>query len=280
MVVSQWRGEVLASAIDGIAMSFKSTMKLRRAMAFRAVELAVRADRFHERVVTLPLKEEQSEDIPVLRGMEDIVKVVRRLRPFERVQHRTAEQCGRVQQQTFERTVDLPLRPESSVEVAGSSPRERVQQLTAEQIEDVLQLPEEAVEAVTPVQHERVRRRVAERIGDVSQFREEVVDEEAPETASQDWLPSWTMSRLPKLPFRSEFLKGCLNSPALSRCPRILARRMSRYHLGGNDYRPHTTHNTTTTPPPQHHHNTPPQHTTPHTRQPTVILRVSSSREK
>ena len=94
-------------------------------------------------------------------------------------------------------------------------PRERVQQLTAEQIGDVPQLPDETVEAVTLVPRGRVQRRVAECIGGVPQFREENVDEEAPETASQDrgcseqWSgPSWTMSRLPKLPFRSDFLKG------------------------------------------------------------------------
>ena len=132
-------GETLTSVLDGISMSFKSPVKLKRALAFRAVELAVRADRFHEWVVeqsmdvTLPLKEELSVDIPVPRGMEDIVKVVGRLRPFERVQQRTAEWAvfldprGRVQQQTAERTMDLPLLPESSVEVARFSPRERVQ---------------------------------------------------------------------------------------------------------------------------------------------------------
>ena len=51
-----------------------------------------------------------SEDIPVPSGMEDIVKVAGRLRHFERVQQRIVEQavcldpCGRVQQQTVERT--------------------------------------------------------------------------------------------------------------------------------------------------------------------------------
>ena len=101
--------------------------------------------------------------------------------------------------------MDLPLRPVSSVDVARFSPRERVQQLTLKQI------------------------------GDVPQFRDEIVDEEAPETASQDWLVQRTGRRAlvdrveaAKLPFGSEFLKGCVNSPALSTCPRILARRMSR----------------------------------------------------
>ena len=37
--------------------------------------------------------------------------------------------------------------------------------------------------------------------------------------------PSWTVSRLPKLPFRSEFLRGCVSSSASSRCPRTLARK-------------------------------------------------------
>ena len=41
----------------------------------------------------LPLKEEQSEDFPVPLDMEDIVKVVGWLRPFERVLQRTAEQA-------------------------------------------------------------------------------------------------------------------------------------------------------------------------------------------
>ena len=79
---------------------------------------------------------------------------------------------------------------------------------------------------------ERVQQLTVEQIGDVPQLREEIVDEEAPETASQDRRlqrtgkrdrPSWTMSRLPKLRFRSEFLKGCVNSQALSGCPRILS---------------------------------------------------------
>ena len=89
---------------------------------------------------------------------------------------------------------------------------------------------------VTLVPRERAQGRVAERFGDVLPFREEIVNEEAPETASQDPLlqrvqesgPSWTMSRLPKLPFRIEFLKGCVNSPALSRCLKFFTRRMSR----------------------------------------------------
>ena len=61
-------------------------------MAFRAVELAVRADRFYERVedqsvgVALPLKDEQSDDIPAPPGMEIIVEVVGRLRLLEPVQ--------------------------------------------------------------------------------------------------------------------------------------------------------------------------------------------------
>ena len=72
----------LASVLDCISMSFKSPVKLKRTLTFRAVELAMRADRVHERVVdqsvdvTLPLKEELSVDIPVPLGMEDIVKVV------------------------------------------------------------------------------------------------------------------------------------------------------------------------------------------------------------
>ena len=84
-------------------MSFKSPVKLRRALVFRAVELAMRVDRVHERVVdqsvdvTLPLKEEQSLDILVSLGIEDVVEAVRRLPSFERVQQRTAEQaeCNR-----------------------------------------------------------------------------------------------------------------------------------------------------------------------------------------
>ena len=88
---------------------------------------------------------------------------------------------------------------------------------------------------MTLVPRERAQGRVAERLGDVLPFREETVDEEAPETASQDPLLQrtgeralWTMSRLPKLPSRIEFPKGCVNSPALSRCPKFFTRRMSR----------------------------------------------------
>ena len=58
VVASPCRGESLASVLEGISMSFKSPMKL------RPLELAMRVDRVHERVVdqsvdvTLPLKEE------------------------------------------------------------------------------------------------------------------------------------------------------------------------------------------------------------------------------
>ena len=66
MVASPCRGEALASVLDGISMSFKSPVYLRMALAFRAVELAMRVDRVHEQVVdqrvdvALPLKEELS----------------------------------------------------------------------------------------------------------------------------------------------------------------------------------------------------------------------------
>ena len=135
MVVSPCRGEGFGECVGVHRDVFQVANEAQ--VAFRVVELALRADRFHERVVdqsvgvTLPLKEEQSEDFPVPLDMEDIVKVVGWLRPFERVLQRTAEQavyldpCGRVQQQIFERTVDLTLRPECSDEVARFSPRER-----------------------------------------------------------------------------------------------------------------------------------------------------------
>ena len=94
------------------------------------------------------------------RGMEDIVKAVTRLRPYERVQQRTVE-----------RRVDLPLLPESAVEVARSIPCERVQQ------QGVLQPPEETVEAVRSIPCERVQQRAVERMVDKStpQTREESV---------------------------------------------------------------------------------------------------------
>ena len=69
-------------------MSFKSPVYLRMALAFRAVELAMRVDRVHEQVVdqrvdvALPLKEGVSADISVPPGMEDIVKAVRMLPPL------------------------------------------------------------------------------------------------------------------------------------------------------------------------------------------------------
>ena len=101
--------------LDGIV---QVACEAQEGVGSRAVELAMRVDRVHERVVdqsvdvTLPLKEELSVDIPVHPGMEDIVKAVRRLRPLERVQHRTVEQAvslsprRRVQQQTAERMVE------------------------------------------------------------------------------------------------------------------------------------------------------------------------------
>ena len=124
----------------------------------------MRVDRVHERVVdqsvdvTLPHKEELSVDIPVLPGMEDIVQAVRRLRPFERV-----PLC------TVERMVDLPLLPESAVEVARFSPCERVQQ------QGVLQPPEETVKSVRSISCERVQQQVVECMVDKSipQSREE-----------------------------------------------------------------------------------------------------------
>ena len=89
-------------------MFFKSPVKLKRALAFRAVELAMRVDRVLERVV------DQSVD----------VTSAGRFRSFERVQQRTAEQAvslaprERVSQETAERQVELPLMPEATVEVA------------------------------------------------------------------------------------------------------------------------------------------------------------------
>ena len=50
---------------------------------------------------------------------------------------------------------------------------------------------------------------------------------ETPETGSQDRRLQGT-SRLPKMRFKCEFKKGCASSAASSRCPRTLARKMSR----------------------------------------------------
>ena len=86
MVASARCGE---SVLDGISMSFKSPVELKRALAFRAVELAVWADLFYESVV------DQSGCHLAPQG---------------------GASCGK----GAERKVDLPQLPESSVEVASS----------------------------------------------------------------------------------------------------------------------------------------------------------------
>ena len=109
-------------------------------------------DRVHERVVdqrldvTLPLKEELRVDIPVPPGTEDIVKAVRSLRRFKRVEQRTAE-----------RMVNLPPLPGSSVEVARFSPRARVQQRAFKQVEDVSWCLGNDVEAIRFTTCEQVK---------------------------------------------------------------------------------------------------------------------------
>ena len=164
-VASPCRGETFASVFDGLSMSFKSPVKLRRALVFRAVELAMRVDRVHERVVdqsvdvTLPLKEEQSVDILVSLGIEDVVEAVRRLPSFERVQQRTAEQAECNNRPPCKWwTCLLPPLSESSVEVARFSPRERGQQRTFDKVEDVPFLGED-VEAIRFTTCEQVKHR-------------------------------------------------------------------------------------------------------------------------
>ena len=88
----------------------------------------------------LPLKKEVSVDIPVPLGMEDIVKAVGRLRPFERVQQRTAEQA------------------------VSLAPRERAQQRTFLQVEDVPRCLGEDVEAVRFAMYEQVKQRTVEQV--------------------------------------------------------------------------------------------------------------------
>ena len=55
-VASPYCGEALASVMDSISMSFKSPVTLRRALAFRPLELAMRVDRVLERVVDQSVK--------------------------------------------------------------------------------------------------------------------------------------------------------------------------------------------------------------------------------
>ena len=127
MVVSPRRGEVLASVLDGIAMSFKSPSEAQEGDGLSSGPprgpggSVPRERRGSECGCHLAFRRTSRERTSrCSAGMEAIVKVVGRPRPFERVQQRTAEQavsldpCGRVQQQTVEPTVDLPLRPECS----------------------------------------------------------------------------------------------------------------------------------------------------------------------
>ena len=88
------------------------------------------------------VKEEQSVDVLVPAGMEDIVAAVQKVVKLVsqvRVQRLSVEQAvslaprGRGQQQTAERQVDLSLSPEDAVEVERLHHFERVQQETVEQ---------------------------------------------------------------------------------------------------------------------------------------------------
>ena len=185
-------------------------------------------------------------DIPVHPGMEDIVKAVRRLRPFQRVQQRTAEHAvslaprGRVQQQTAEQVVHEPQSRQETVEV--------VQQHTAEQ--GVAQPEEETVEAVMSIPCERVQQQAVERMvdksiphiweenpqepmsGRICEQREviEVTEMQADAgICSVQWSrPSWTLSRLSKFSFKSECLNGRVNRSRLLKYPRSQARKVSR----------------------------------------------------
>ena len=199
---------------------------------------------------TLPLKEELSVDIAALPGMEDILKVVGRLRPVERVQWCIVEKVVLLDPRATadRRAVDLSLLPESSVEVARFSPRGRVQQRTVEQVVLEPQPRQETVEAVRSIQFsvEQTRLDLVEAVKIVPQKgisermclgvrvnRSGLLKHPRLQAKTGvcrvQWIgPSWTVSRLPKLPFGSEFLKGCVNSSALSRCPRTLARKMWR----------------------------------------------------
>ena len=135
--------------------------------------------------------------------------------------------CEQEEQRTVEQVVH---EPQSRQEAFGVRvvPRERVKQHTAEQ--GVPQLREETVEAVSSIPCERVQQQAVKGMaGEQSEVTE------VTETASQDRnlqraldQTPWTLSELSKLSLRCEFLKGCGNTSASSKCPRTQGRKVSR----------------------------------------------------